>query len=312
MPLEIVWPGEVDGSQADFDTAMAARLRELPVLTTPQAARELREQGVSAFPVHPSSPRASNIEVPGPTGSLTLRVIEPTGPVTGVYLHLHGGGWVLGRPHHMDYLNERMSDATGLVVVSPYYRLAPEDPYPAGPDDAEFTALWLLEHSEKKWGNSTLVIGGESAGAHLAATTVLRFRDRHGAVPFRAANLAYGVFDLGLTPSARRFGDPPVTLGQAALEWMIGHFLGSTDPSDPEVSPLHAELSGLCPALFTVGTRDPLVDDSLFMSTRWAAADNQAVLAVQPGGQHAFDYFDEPPGLVARGRMYEFLGSFLA
>lgn len=312
MSLEVLWPGEADDSQAGFDERIAERVAELPVLTTPQAARELREQGVSVFPVHPPSPVASNIEMAGPAGGIILRVIEPTGPVTGVYLHVHGGGWVLGRPHHMDYQNERLADATGLVVVSPYYRLAPEDPYPAGPDDVEATALWLAEHSGEEWGTSALLIGGESAGGHLAAITLLRLRDRHGASPFRAANLAYGVFDLGLTPSARTFGDPPVTLGRSALEWMVGHFIGSHDPTDPDLSPLHADLADLCPALFTVGTRDPLLDDSLFMSARWAAAGNRAVLAVQPGGHHAFDYYDDPPGLAARRRMYEFLGSFLA
>jgi acetyl esterase/lipase len=240
-----------------------------------------------------------------------LRVIEPSGPIRGVYLHFHGGGWVLGRPHHVDYLNERMADATGLVVVSPYYRLAPEDPFPAGPDDAEASAWWVAEQAAAQWGTSVLCIGGESAGSHLAATTLVRLRDRHSAVPFRAANLLYGVFDLSLSPSARSFGDPPVTFGQTTLSWMIGHFIGDRDPADPSISPLYADLVGLCPALFTVGTRDPLLDDTLFMAARWSAAGNPAVLAVQPGGHHAFDYYDDPPGLAARERMYSFLASFL-
>lgn len=311
-PLRVSWPGTPDPSQPAVDARIAQRVRELPVLTTPQAARELREQGISVFPIHPPSPRAFDTDIPGPAGSLRVRVIQPTGPTRGVYLHVHGGGWVLGRPHHMDYQNERLAEATGLVVVSPYYRLAPEDPYPAGPDDVEATALWLIDKASEKWGTATFFIGGESAGGHLAALTLLRLRDRHGSMPFRAANLVYGMFDLRLTPSARSFGDPPVTLGQTALEWMLGHFLGSTDAFDPAVSPLLAGLDGLCPALFTVGTRDPLLDDSLFMATRWAAAGNRAELVVQPGGHHAFDYYDDPPGLAARRAMYEFLGSFLA
>lgn len=309
--LEVTWPAGPDPGQDAFDSRVAEKLATLPPITTPQAARQAREDGISVFPVKPPSDRAVERSVPGPAGDIRLRVIPPLGAAKGVYLHVHGGGWVLGRPHHVDYLNERLADATGLLVVSPYYRLAPEDPFPAGPDDVVAVAAWVADHAEDEWGTAARFVGGESAGAHLAALALLRLRDEHGSVPFRAANLVYGVFDLSLTPSARSFGDPPVTFAQTTLEWMIGHFLGEVDPADPRVSPLRANLGALCPALFTIGTRDPLVDDSLFMASRWAAAGNETLLAVQPGGHHAFDYYDEGPGPAARDRMYAFLRSHL-
>jgi acetyl esterase/lipase len=75
----------------------------------------------------------------------------------------------------------------------------------------------------------------------------------------------------------------------------------------PDVSPLYADLRGLPPALFTVGTLDPLLDDSQFMAARWSAAGNAAELAVYPGGIHAFNAFPLALGATANRRILEFV-----
>ncbi|MEX1280010.1 MAG: alpha/beta hydrolase fold domain-containing protein, partial [Acidimicrobiia bacterium] len=146
-------------------------------------------------------------------------------------------------------------------------------------------------------------------GAHLAVATMLGMRDRHGDVPFRAASLFYGVYDLSGTPSVRRFGEPPTTLTGPAMDWFVDLFLPEgLDRRDPRVSPLYADLMGLPPALFVVGTNDPLLDDTLFMAARWDAAGNEATLRVEPGAQHAFDYWTEDvPAAEALETMYRFL-----
>jgi acetyl esterase/lipase len=140
---------------------------------------------------------------------IPLRVIAPQRP-RGIYLHLHGGGWVLGGADMQDPMLERIADNTGQAVVAVEYRLAPEYPYPAGPDDCEAAAAWLVQNGKREFGTGVLTIGGESAGGHLTAVTILRMRDRHGYIEFRGANVVYGAFDLSSADLAqlRRF-DPP-------------------------------------------------------------------------------------------------------
>ncbi len=137
-----------------------------------------------------------------------------------------------------------------------------------------------------------LAIGGDSAGGHLAAVTLLRLRDRHdirGA--FGAAVLQYGAFDLSKTPSQRLWGDRNLVLSGPIINWFGDHFLPEHDLEgrrDPDISPLFAELSDLPPAIFTIGTQDALLDDSLFMEARWRTAGNQTELRVWPEAPHGF------------------------
>ena len=265
-----------------------------------QEVRDARARGEGPFPLAPKSPRARTIEIDGPAnnerGKIALRVIAPDNP-KGVYLHIHGGGWTLGAADQQDPLLERIADNVGLACVSVEYRLAPEHPYPAGPDDCEAAAVWLVKNAKKEFGTDKLTIGGESAGGHLSAVTILRMRDRHGYTGFKGANLVFGAFDMTMTPSQRAFGNERLILRTLDIEKFSEAFLqGVKDKRDPDLSPLYADLKGLCPALFTVGTRDALLDDSLFMYARWIAAGNEAELGVYPGGAHGFVAF---PGALA-------------
>ncbi len=226
--------------------------------------------------------------ISGPGGDLNLRVFMPE-TIRGVYLHIHGGGWVLGGADQSDAARLREADANQVAVVSVEYRLAPEHPYPAGPDDCEAAALWLVENAASEFGTDRLLIGGESAGAHLSAVTLLRLRDRHGLTPFQGANLVYGAYDLSMTPSCANWGEFNLILSTPIVEWFIDRFVPAEKRRDPDVSPLFADLSGMPPALFSVGTLDPILDDSLFMASRWTAAGNEAELAIFPGGVHGFN-----------------------
>lgn len=259
--------------------------------------RKLRLEGKGPFPLAPESPYAEVVEIDGPHGPVGLRILTPPEPPKGVYLHIHGGGWCLGSARENDGLNHRLVERTGFAVVSVDYRLAPEHPYPCAPDDCEAAALWLVREGPARFGTDRFVIGGESAGANLSAATLLRLRDRHGLAPFRAASLNAGCYDLGLTPSARNWGDEPLVLNTRDINVFVGHYLREGgDVATTDISPLHADLRGMPPALFTIGTRDALLDDTLFMAPRWLSAGNPVELAVHPGGCHVFIAF---PGTLA-------------
>tara|TARA_R110000868_G_scaffold29322_7_gene108997 strand:- start:7070 stop:8035 length:966 start_codon:yes stop_codon:yes gene_type:complete len=262
-----------------------------------QKARDARARGESVFPAPVLSPEARVIEIDGKGVKVSLRIIGPKNP-TGVYLHLHGGGWVLGASNQQDPMLERIVKNTGMACVSVEYRLAPEYPYPAGPDDCEAAALWLVKNAKAEFGTDVLTIGGESAGGHLAAVTVLRMRDRHGYTGFKGANLVFGAFDLSMTPSQKAFGSERLVLRTIDMEKFYDAFVPDhATRRDPDISPLYARLNDMPPALFTIGTRDALLDDSLFMHARWIAAGNEAELGVYPGGAHGFVAF---PGEISR------------
>jgi acetyl esterase/lipase len=306
-------PEAIDPETREANARLEALLAEVPSVLgqEPRAIREARERGESVFGAIQRLGGATTRRIPGPAGDLRLRLLQPP-EVRGVYLHLHGGGWTLGAEDQQDALLDALARDTGLAVASLGYRLAPEHPYPAAPDDCEAAALWLVDHAAAELGSDRLLIGGESAGAHLAAVTLLRLRDNHGASPFLGANLVYGCFDLALTPSARGWGERNLVLSTPIIEWFADHFV--PDPAlrrHPDVSPLFAELGGLPPALFTVGSLDPLVDDSLFMAARWAAAGGRAELAVHAGGVHGFTLL--PIGLAreAHRRQVAFLAGCL-
>ncbi|MFG1295512.1 MULTISPECIES: alpha/beta hydrolase [Xanthobacter] len=251
--------------------------------------RAARLAGKGAFPLPPESKRAHVEVLPGPRGPIPVRVLMPDGAPRGVYLHIHGGGWTLGSARENENLTDRIAARCGLAVISVDYRLAPEEPYPAGPDDCEAAALWLVNEAQNRFGTTRLAIGGESGGATLAVTTLVRLRDRHGLTPFSAANLTAGCYDLRLTPSVRNWGDLPLVINRSDVERFVENYLRLEGRAgDPDVSPLLANLKGLPKALFTVGTRDPLLDDTLFMANAWLAAGNGAALDVYPGGCHVF------------------------
>ncbi|MFF4577491.1 alpha/beta hydrolase [Streptomyces sp. NPDC001373] len=228
-------------------------------------------------------------------GGVRVRTFVPAGPVDGVYLHIHGGGWSFGSADGQDERLWRIAEEVRLAVVSVDYRLAPEHPFPAGPDDCEAAARWLVEHAAAEFGTERLLIGGESAGAHLGVLTLLRLRDRHGIDgAFQGAHLLFGPYDLSMTPSQRAFGSRRLLSNTEALQGSYESFspgTGTEERRSPELSPLYADLAGLPPARIVVGTEDPLLDDSLFLAQRWRAAGAPVDLEVVAGAMHGFTLF---------------------
>ena len=291
-----------------FNESLEALLATQPPIYTlpPAVTRQARRDGKGVFPPLVFLEQARTITIPGRSGEISLRILEPESP-RGAYLHLHGGGWTIGSADGQDPLLWELAQATGLTAVSVEYRLAPEHPFPAGPDDCEDAALWLLENHTGR-----LAIGGESAGAQLAALTLLRLRDLHGISPrtFAAANLVFGAFDLTGTPSRRLWGGRELVLSSPVMDWFADCFLPGMSYEDrraPSISPLYAELDDLPPALFSCGTCDPLLDDTLFMEARWRLAGNETTLSLWDEGIHGYTAFPIEIGRRSRAEQIAFL-----
>lgn len=276
--------------------------------STPEELRRERREGRSWLGPIIRSDHAETITIEGPGGDLDLRIIN-SGTSNGVYLHMHGGGWVLGAADLSDVGNESMAIGAEVTVVSVDYRLAPEYPYPAGVNDCAAAAAWLLENGSAMFGTDRFAIGGESAGANLAASTLLRTRDDTGFRDWAAASFAYGAFLPHGTPSVRHWRELGLILEPDTMTWFGEHYLAGQKVAmdDPTFSPLYGELHDMPPALFSVGTWDPLLDDTLFMAARWLAAQNDTELGIYPGGVHAFDTFPTTIAAQARERMHTFI-----
>jgi acetyl esterase len=237
--------------------------------------------------------RAQHVPAPLPTGvtveqvvdasgrRIPLRIFLPKDPhVRGVYFDIPGGGFYLGSTVSGDARNLALAESLGIAVVSVDYRLAPEDPWPAAPDDCEAAALWIIDHAEARFGTTALAIGGSSAGATLAMTTLLRLRDGGHSGAFAGAALQFGTYDLSGQTAAGR-----LIAGEYFLTAYVGHV---ADRTIPDISPIFGDLRDLPPTLLIVGALDVLLEDNLVMAARLSAAGGEVDLRIYPASPHGF------------------------
>ena len=258
----------------------------------PNGPDELQAMRAMASSPAPSDPPAV-LEVARAAGrGVRVRIHEPANDsAAGVLLEIHGGGFYMGAAAGSDVRNRALADALGFAVVSVDYRLAPEHPWPAAPDDCEIAALWLADQTQGRFGTTELFIGGFSAGATLAMTTLLRLRDK-GITAYRSAVLQFGTYDLsGQTPAGRLI----------AREYFLDAYAGSAeDRTHPDLSPIYADLTGLPPVLIVVGADDVLLQDNLALATRLSAANVDVDVRIYPDSPHGFTGHPTPMAEAAR------------
>ncbi|MEP7209983.1 MAG: alpha/beta hydrolase fold domain-containing protein [Alphaproteobacteria bacterium] len=235
--------------------------------------------------------------------TLNLRILTTPGvPAKGVYIDYHGGGWSIGNAAMDDPINARIARDCGLAVVSVDYGLMPEVRLPQILAQCAAAADWAFSNAKAEFGADAMIVGGESAGGHLAACTVLNLKAmRPDFARLKGAVLIYGVYDLSSTPSVRNATRDALVLHGPSMQRGLGLLAPDRDEAglrDPSISPLYADLAGLPPAIMVAGTLDPLIDDSTMLAKHWQDANGNAKLLIAPAAPHAFNRF--PTRLAAR------------
>src|SRR5215210_7169543 len=199
------------------------------------------------------------LRVPGPGGVVPVRAYRPEGQgALTVIAYFHGGGWAVGSIDSFDTGCRALANASGAVVASVGYRLAPEHPFPAALEDCVAVTRWLgIEAHEIGADPARVAVAGDSAGGNLAIAVARRVR-RH----LRALALIYPVCDAGLnTPSYRDFKER-YGLTAAGMQRYWNLYLDGADGLQPDASPLRADdLAGLPPTYLLTAEFDVLRDE---------------------------------------------------
>ncbi len=206
------------------------------------------------------------------------------------FLHLHGGGYVLGGPEGSDVRNTLIASKLNASVLSVDYRLAPEHPAPAALEDAEAALRWLFHHTDDMSIDPTrIAIGGESAGGGLAVALALKMLDDN-TIAIKHQQLVYPMLDdrthTDATKQDRTLGEFGWTRAQNRFGWDA--YLGGQTPTAPVVPARAENLVGLPPAWIAVGALDLFLDENITYARRLVTAGVATEMQIYPGAPHGF------------------------
>lgn len=232
--------------------------------------------------------RTEDREIAGPGGPISLRLYWARGAPEGMLLYFHGGGFITGGLGSVDGQCRVLASASGCLVASAAYRLAPEHPYPAGVEDGHAATLWALAESDRLGLN--LAVGGESAGGTIATVACMIARDRGERMPAFQL-LVYPGINLRLdTPERSALARAGYVLDPDFIDWLNSHYC--RDPAqfgEPYCAPANAiDLSGMPPALVIAGEYDPLRFENRDYARRLQGAGVDTEFRLYPGMVHGF------------------------
>ncbi|AWS48061.1 alpha/beta hydrolase [Streptosporangium sp. 'caverna'] len=260
------------------------------MIRQPSQASDLAEQRVGFDRLMRSTPLADDVKTTHSTlGGVPVVNVDLIGvDAEDVILYLHGGAYVMGSAESFAGLASGLGRRAGSRVVNVDYRLAPENPYPAAVEDAVAAYRGLLDSGVPA---SRIGIAGDSAGGGLALATLVKLKSEGLPQPSSAVLLSPWT-DLtlsGASMTSKAAAEP--VLSQEGLRGRAADYVGAGDTTDPLVSPVFADLTGLPPLLIQVGSNEILLDDATRLATAAAAADVAVTLEVTPEVPHVFQIF---------------------
>ncbi len=262
-------------------------LSEVPPEVMRQAFEEQGRERPEGEPVGKVVER----QIPGAEGEILVRVYTPfgSGPFP-VLTFFHGGGFVLCNLDSHDSTCRALTNAAQCVVVSVDYRLAPEAPFPAAPEDCYAATCWVAENARELDADpERLAVGGDSAGGNLAAVVALMARDRGGPALVHQL-LIYPVTDYAFDTPSYKENAEGYFLTREMMQWFWGHYLKTeADGVQPLASPLRADdVSNLPPANVITAEFDPLRDEGEAYAARLLASGVATELIRYDGMIHGF------------------------
>jgi acetyl esterase len=273
---------------------------DMPIEEVRSSFRALWTPAITGAPQAVPDVEDRSIEAPG--RRIPLRLYRPrNASAWTAIVYLHGGGYVKGGIEESDAFCRNLAAATGHLVASVAYRLAPEHRFPAALDDACEAASWVEQEAGALGARAApIVLSGESAGGNLAAVACQAARDR-GTPAVGAQVLIQPVVDFTLSFPSIAMPPEECLVPRADLAWYYREYLaGAADPRDPRVSPLWASgLAGLPPTLIVAAEFDTLRDEAEAYASKLRSARVSEAYRCWPGMIHGFL---QMAGLVEQAR----------
>jgi acetyl esterase len=279
-----------------LDPQLAAYLenvaREIPLpAVVDVAARRARMEAINKrFPPEPDRVDRADLFITLPGRELFVRVYRSAPGRRPALVYFHGGGWVAGSVFTHDGACAALAENAQIVVVSVEYRRAPENPFPAPNDDAYAALTWVAANAAAlDIDPARLAVGGDSAGAHLAAGAAIEARTAGGpALVFQL--LVYPVIEPDFeSPSYRAHAVSPTLTRADMIDYWADYLPGDLATRDPRAVPSRAAtLAGLPPAHVVVAELDPLHDEGVRYAEALAGAGVMASVVEVPALTHGF------------------------
>jgi acetyl esterase len=285
MALDAIVKGLMDQMAAN----PMPKLWEVPAMQ----GREMYRMMASALepPAVPIG-KIENLTMPGPAGTLKLRVYTPVadgGASLPGLVYFHGGGWVIGDLDTHDALCRNLANEAGARVVAVDYRLAPEHKFPAAAEDCYAAVKWIEQNAGRLGIDANrIAVAGDSAGGNLSAVICLMARQKGGPrIVFQL--LIYPVTQWKAETGSMNAFAEGYFLEKKAMHWFFDQYAAGADPNDWRLSPLAAsDLSGLPRAHVVTAGFDPLRDEGKAYADKLNRAGVAATYVDYPGMVHGF------------------------